>query len=154
MGDWEIDQNAAGHRPLKCKMCGGDMVFEGVGEYRCEVCGQKDYDDYGKVRHYLEKNGVTNMSLIAESTGVDLEEIRKMVKEARFNVSDQSGILLMCERCGRMISSGNLCQRCEEFKQKVIMEDDRRKRRESAVHIRGGFERHNPDAKGARRFSR
>ena len=42
--------------PRVCKECGGVMVFKGVGEYRCEDCGVVDYDDYGKVRCYIESN--------------------------------------------------------------------------------------------------
>ena len=32
--------------PRLCKICGGVMVFKGVGEYRCEECGDVEYDDY------------------------------------------------------------------------------------------------------------
>ena len=28
--------------PRVCKNCGGVMVFKGVGEYRCEACGEVD----------------------------------------------------------------------------------------------------------------
>ena len=36
------------NRPYICKECGGIMVFKGCGEYACENCRAKDYDDYGK----------------------------------------------------------------------------------------------------------
>ena len=39
-----------------CKKCGGIMVFKGVGEYHCEDCNAVDYDDYGKVRLYIEEH--------------------------------------------------------------------------------------------------
>lgn len=44
------------NRPTYCAECGGVMVFKGVGEYQCEKCGYLDYDDYGKVRNYIEKH--------------------------------------------------------------------------------------------------
>ncbi len=34
--------------PRVCQICGGVMVFKGVGEYHCENCGDVAYDDYGK----------------------------------------------------------------------------------------------------------
>lgn len=43
------------HVPQRCKLCFGRMIFKGVGEYQCEECGYLDYDDYGKVRNYVEK---------------------------------------------------------------------------------------------------
>ena len=42
------------HIPRVCTECGGVMIFKGVGEYHCEECGAVDYDDYGKVRGYIE----------------------------------------------------------------------------------------------------
>ena len=31
------------HIPQVCMNCGGVMVFKGVGEYRCEECGNVDF---------------------------------------------------------------------------------------------------------------
>ena len=42
------------NRPKTCEKCDGVMVFMGVGEYQCEDCGAIAYDDYGKVRLYIE----------------------------------------------------------------------------------------------------
>ena len=39
----------------KCQECGGTRIeYKGVGEYKCEDCGLLMYNDYGKVRLYLE----------------------------------------------------------------------------------------------------
>ena len=43
-------------RPTFCTKCGGVMVYKGIGEYECEECGTLEYDDYGKVRNYLEEH--------------------------------------------------------------------------------------------------
>lgn len=41
--------------PTVCKSCGGVLVYRGLGEYRCEKCRGKDFDNYGKTRNYIRK---------------------------------------------------------------------------------------------------
>lgn len=69
--------------PYKCDKCGGSMKYNGVGEYKCEKCGYLDYDDYGKVRAYIEKyHGATALQ-VEQATGVSQRAIRKMIKESK-----------------------------------------------------------------------
>ena len=56
--------------PKKCELCEGHMVFKGIGEYACEDCGVKAYDDYGKVRLYVESHRGANAAEIENQTGV------------------------------------------------------------------------------------
>lgn len=35
------------NRPYVCDNCGGLMEFKGCGEYECEDCHTKGFDDYG-----------------------------------------------------------------------------------------------------------
>ena len=46
------------NRPTYCAECGAVMVFKGLGEYQCEKCGARDYDDYGKVRNYAQNSAI------------------------------------------------------------------------------------------------
>ena len=46
--------------PVRCSKCGKMLKYMGVGEYKCEACGFTEYDDYGLVRSYLEKNPGAN----------------------------------------------------------------------------------------------
>ncbi|MDD3369422.1 MAG: hypothetical protein PHP50_11160 [Lachnospiraceae bacterium] len=101
------------NRPSTCKECGGVMVFKGVGEYQCEDCGALDYDDYGKVRNYIEeKKGGTAFD-IEQATGVSQKKIRMMLREGRLEVAMDSKSFLKCEICGVNIRSGRLCPKCE-----------------------------------------
>ena len=85
------------------------MVYKGLGEYQCEECGQMDYDDYGKVRNYLEHHRGANVAEISDATGVTHKSIRDMIKENRFEVVENRGGYLRCEMCGANINSGRLC---------------------------------------------
>ena len=99
--------------PRVCKNCGGVMVFKGVGEYRCEECGEVDYDDYGKVRLYIEEHRGATAAEIEGAIGVSQRTIRKLLKEGRLEVAEGSKSFLTCEVCGKKIRSGPYCPECE-----------------------------------------
>lgn len=99
--------------PITCTECGGLMIFKGVGEYECEECGRLDYDDYGKVRNYIEKHGTATAAQVADATGVTQKSIRDMLKESRLEIAPNSNAFLQCEMCGANIRSGRFCPKCE-----------------------------------------
>lgn len=99
--------------PRVCKSCGGVMVFKGVGEYRCEDCGEKEFDDYGKVRLYIEEHRGATAAEIENAVGVPQRTIRRLLKEGRLEVAENSRTFLSCEICGKSIRSGQYCPECE-----------------------------------------
>lgn len=101
------------HVPCKCVECGGVMVFKGVGEYHCEECGAVAYDDYGKVRLYLEEHKGANVVEVEHETGVSQKSIRQMLRESRLQVAENSRTFLNCEICKKTIRSGRVCPECE-----------------------------------------
>lgn len=101
------------HRPTFCEKCNGVMVYRGLGEYQCEECETFDYDDYGKVRNYLDKHRGANVAEISSVTGVSHKTIREMIKENRFEVIESPTGYIRCEMCGTEIKSGRLCNKCD-----------------------------------------
>lgn len=101
------------HIPRVCKKCGGVMIFKGVGEYHCEDCGAVDYDDYGKVRMYIEEHRGATAAQIEDAVGVSQRAIRQMLKDGRLEVTADSRTFLHCELCGKAIRYGQYCQECE-----------------------------------------
>lgn len=99
--------------PRVCKICGGVMIFKGVGEYHCEDCGTVDFDDYGKVRLYIEEHRGATAAQIEGAIGVPQRTIRKLLKEGRLEVAEGSRTFLHCEVCGKPIRSGQYCPECE-----------------------------------------
>ncbi|MBO5337140.1 MAG: hypothetical protein J6A94_08460 [Lachnospiraceae bacterium] len=99
--------------PTNCKKCGGIMIFKGVGEYQCEDCGSLDWDDYGKVRNYIEKHRGATAAQIEAEIGVSQRSIRKMLKESRIEIAEGSKSFMHCEVCGKEIRSGRFCHECE-----------------------------------------
>lgn len=111
--------------PLNCAGCGGVMVFKGVGEYVCEKCGSLEYDDYGKVRTYLESHGTATSAEVSAATGVTQKSIREMLRESRIEISSDSRTFLRCDLCGVSIRSGRFCPKCEINYHRMVEEQVR-----------------------------
>lgn len=101
------------HIPRVCKECGGVMIFKGVGEYHCEDCGAVEYDDYGKVRMYIEEHKGATAADIENAIGVSQRVVRRLLKDGRLEIAEGSKVYLRCELCGKQIRSGQYCPECE-----------------------------------------
>lgn len=138
--------------PVNCSECGGRMIYKGVGEYACELCGALAYDDYGKVRNYIEQHPGATQSDVSAATGVSKAKIRQLLIEERIEVTPDSPIFMHCALCGADIRSGMYCSACAtKVKQdeihvaKVVREKQRKM---------GYASDYGKDAKGRRRFER
>lgn len=140
------------HIPYVCKECGGVMIFKGVGEYHCENCGAVDYDDYGKVRLYIEQHPGANATQIEAETGIPQQTTRMLLREGRLEVSADSRTFLHCELCGKAIRSGIYCPECE-IKIHRNMEEKQREslKKKKNVH---GVGMNQSDSDGKKRFIR
>ncbi len=136
--------------PYICRECGGIMIFRGVGEYCCEDCKAVDYDDYGKVRLYIEKRAGATAPEIERATGVSQKKIRNMLREKRFQIAADSVSFLHCEKCGKSIRCGRFCDECEIQYHRSLEENQRQLRQKN---IKGtGIDRQGDE--GHRRFMR
>ncbi len=142
------------NRPTLCKSCEGIMVYCGLGEYRCEECGLTEFDDYGKVRDYLEHHHGANVAEISDATGVTHKSIRDMIKENRFEVIDNRGGYLRCELCGTNINSGRLCHECELLFHRKVEAEARNERLRGRNKYMSGFGENTRVDKGTKRFTR
>lgn len=127
------------NRPLNCTKCGGVMIYKGLGEYQCEQCKESEFDDYGKVRNYVEKNVGASVANISEETGVSRKSINNMIKEGRFEITQDSRTFMKCEGCGVDIRSGRFCPKCEaEYHRRVeAAVREQQKHDFKGVHIKG-----------------
>lgn len=77
-------------RPVKCSKCGGGLQYRSHGEYLCKACGNIEYDDFGKIRQYLDENGASPVAAISEYTGVPFSRINQFLRQGRLQVSGDS----------------------------------------------------------------
>ena len=138
------------HIPRICEKCGGVMIFKGVGEYHCEDCGAIAYDDYGKVRLYIEEHRGATAAQIESAIGVSQRTIRRMLKEGKLEVTADSRAFLHCEICGKTIRSGRYCPECETQMHRTLEAEQREKHRKDISGF--GFNQKGED--GQKRFKR
>ncbi len=143
------------HRPRLCENCGGVMIFQGVGEYKCEDCSDIAYDDYGKVRLYIEQHQGSTAAQIEEAIGVKQKTIRQMLRDAKIQVSADSRSFINCEMCRKPIRFGRFCTECEKKYHKEIENQIRIENHEKRMKKQHGFGVHsvNEDS-GSKRFNK
>ena len=67
-------------RYSKCSKCGSSLSPIGKGTYGCKQCGNVEYDNYGKVYHYLSNAGSASIMEISQGTGLRLSEVRHVLQ--------------------------------------------------------------------------
>lgn len=139
--------------PKICEFCEHTKLkYIGVGEYECEECQHIMYDDYGRVRNYIEKHPGATQNDVSRETGVSTNTIRRLLKEDRIQIAPGSAMFLHCENCGTNIRSGRLCDSCLKLKE---ASENRAKKPRDLKHITGGFIRsEKKESGGAKRFTR
>ncbi len=89
-----------------CKLCGKPFNYK-VNVY-CSGCLGIIDESFEKCRLYLDKKDDIDISKLSEDTGVPEKIILLLLKEGRLEMEDS----LLCERCGRPVISGRLCNEC------------------------------------------
>ncbi len=139
------------HAPQTCDKCGkAAMDYQGVGEYKCAECGFVMYDDFGKVRNYLEAHRGAIASEVSQATGVSIDTIRQFLKEERLEITAGSGVMLACEICKAPIRSGRYCEACA----RTIEQKKAAEKAASHKPALQGFGSKNVGESGAKRFTR
>lgn len=137
------------HKPVNCGKCGEALVYLGIGEYECPSCHFLEYDDYGKVRNYLERYRGATQAEVAKSTGVSTSIIRQFLKEEKIEISPNSAVFMYCELCGKAIRSGRFCAGCAT--KGNSLGDALKSSNRNNIQ---GFGKESMDVSGAKRFQR
>lgn len=80
----------------------------------CPSCKDKLEEKFLEVKEYVREHPGEGVTEVAKANDVSPSQIRRWVREERLAFSDDSGIGIDCENCGRMIKTGRLCQSCKE----------------------------------------
>lgn len=113
-----------------CIRCG--KVFMYVSKRVCPVC-QKEMDEiFEKVRVYVKAHPGATVVEIAEALDLDEQLVNEFVREGRFDVVEDA-ITVSCERCGRPIHRGRLCEACALSFQQEVQDSGPKKAPEAPV---------------------
>ena len=100
------------NRPISCKKCNGKLFYIGSGKYKCDPCETEYYDDFGKVKEFLEGHGAAPAITIASHTGVSMELIDLFLRKGKLEIIENSKFYISCEKCGCAIRYGRYCPHC------------------------------------------
>ncbi|MEZ0537215.1 TIGR03826 family flagellar region protein [Caldicellulosiruptoraceae bacterium PP1] len=94
-----------------CKRCGRVYLYN--GSPICPQCQKEEEEDFKKVKDYLYDHPGASLPEVAKATGVSPDKILRFLKEERLEIIGESNIVLECERCGKSIKTGRLCEDCK-----------------------------------------
>ena len=63
--------------PMQCEYCGEPLPQGEMGVYKCVRCGREHFDEFKKIRNFLEENGPASALEISRGTGVAMPTIRE-----------------------------------------------------------------------------
>ena len=106
-----FDKLRRGNLKVSCEKCGAPLKGVRSGQYQCTECGAIEYDDFGKIRKYLDENGPASKEEIMKATGVGKAVVIDYLKEQRLMVSGKGNNV--CVLCGARIAAGTLCIDCK-----------------------------------------
>lgn len=132
-------------RPIECSLCKGHLFYKGGGRYMCGNCDHEEYDDFGKVKKFLDENGASPSGVISMATGVSLEKINMMLREGRVEIPEGSDFYIKCEKCGCSIRYGRYCPDCVRKTSTDL---------KKAFYVAGMGEKPRMDTSGSMRFKR
>lgn len=97
---------------MVCIQC-RKMFQSPFGKRICPACAEKNEDDLKRVKDYLWTNKNATIPMVEEECNVKKEQIVTWLRDGRIQLSEDSGIELFCEKCGKRILSGRLCTMCQ-----------------------------------------
>lgn len=95
-----------------CKSCG--RLFNYVGRNICPSCAKKLEERFDMVKKYIRENPGATIGEVAENNDVSVNQIRNWIREERLELSKESPIGIECERCGKLIRVGRMCEACKK----------------------------------------
>lgn len=96
-----------------CKSC--KRIFNYItGPNICQACKEKLEEKFQEVKQYVEEHPTEGITQVAEANEVTAKQIQRWIREERLAFSEESGIGIECESCGKMIRSGRLCEKCKD----------------------------------------
>lgn len=115
-----------------CPSCNVFFNYTGMREV-CHNCAQKEEDQYQEVYRFLRKreNRAANVDRIVEATGVEREMLYKWVRKGRLHPAMFPNLGYPCDSCGRLTTTGKLCEKCQnELKSELRIFDAAKEFRE------------------------
>ena len=95
-----------------CSLC--NRLFNRSVHEVCPDCREAEEIAYAQLCDYLGRHSEATLVEVVEATGVEPEQIRRMVRSGRLAGFDALAMsVLSCQRCGMPVSVGRFCAPCQ-----------------------------------------
>ncbi len=93
-----------------CRRCG--TLFSAGSIHFCPECIKKEDESLREASDWIRDNPGRTINDLSEGTGIKLRQILKWVRQKRITLGDKIDASL-CKRCGELVFSEVLCDRCK-----------------------------------------
>ncbi len=115
-----------------CSRCGAVFV-KNIRDI-CQECYKEEEKAFNVVYSFLRKreNREATLTEIVDATGIEEKLIIKFIKEKRLRTSQFPKLAYPCERCGKNIVTGKLCESCSQEILQDLEEQEKLEQRQLA----------------------
>lgn len=104
-----------------CPTCGQLFNYNGVREV-CASCLMNEEKIYEEVYRFLRRreNRAATIERIVEATGCPEDLLHRWVRKGRLQPAMFPNLGYPCDNCGRLTTTGKLCDKCKDTLQKDL----------------------------------
>lgn len=116
---------------INCPNC-NDIFVKNQFRDLCPKCWKKEEEDFQIINQFMRKreNRAATIEQVVTQTGVKEELILKFIKKGRLQLTHFPNLGYPCDKCGRIIRTGKLCEGCAgELREdlQTFQEEEKRK---------------------------
>lgn len=95
-----------------CRNC--RRIFNYVtGPRLCQACREELEKKFSEVKKYIEEHKNATVNMVSEEMEVSVSQINQWIREERLSFSEDSAVMIHCEKCGTNIRTGRFCDACK-----------------------------------------
>ncbi len=95
-----------------CRSC--RRLFNYItGPRLCPECKQELEKKFSEVKEFIEEHKNATVNMVSEELDVSVNQINQWIREERLSFSEDSGVMISCEKCGANIRTGRYCDACK-----------------------------------------
>lgn len=104
-----------------CPKCGEIFVKTQFRDI-CQKCWKEEEIAFETVYQFIRKreNRAATIQQVVEATGVEEELIFKFIRTGRLILTQFTNLGYPCDKCGKLIREGKLCETCIEVLRKEL----------------------------------
>lgn len=95
-----------------CRKCGKIFNYTG-GPCLCQLCKKDLEDKFQQVKEYIRENPGSSVVQISEDNDVSVQQIKQWIRQERLVFTENSQVVIECEKCGAPIRTGRFCENCK-----------------------------------------